>query len=115
MLIFYSERVFFKPNVQVANPSILFLDEPTSGLDSRAAQIVMRSVTNIVSSGRSVICTIHQPSRRLFLYFSHLLLLKRGGEVAYFGPIGEQAKDLLVCFISDRLVYILLVFHTHCV
>jgi ABC-type multidrug transport system ATPase subunit len=86
--------------LQVANPSILFLDEPTSGLDSRAAQIVMRSVTNIVSSGRSVICTIHQPSRRLFLYFSHLLLLKRGGEIAYFGPIGEQAKDLLVCLIE---------------
>lgn len=82
--------------LQVANPSILFLDEPTSGLDSRAAQIVVRCVSNIVSSGRSVICTIHQPSRRLFLSFSHLMLLKRGGEVAYFGPIGDQAKDLLV-------------------
>lgn len=80
----------------MSNPSILFLDEPTSGLDSRAAQIVMRGVSNIVGSGRSVICTIHQPSRRLFSYFDHLLLLKRGGEVVYFGPTGEEAKDLLV-------------------
>nr|XP_024402508.1 pleiotropic drug resistance protein 1-like isoform X1 [Physcomitrium patens]XP_024402509.1 pleiotropic drug resistance protein 1-like isoform X1 [Physcomitrium patens]XP_024402510.1 pleiotropic drug resistance protein 1-like isoform X1 [Physcomitrium patens]XP_024402511.1 pleiotropic drug resistance protein 1-like isoform X1 [Physcomitrium patens]XP_024402512.1 pleiotropic drug resistance protein 1-like isoform X1 [Physcomitrium patens]XP_024402513.1 pleiotropic drug resistance protein 1-li len=84
----------------VANPSILFLDEPTSGLDSRAAQVVMRSITNIVESGRSVICTIHQPSRRLFFCFSHLMLLKRGGEIAYFGPIGEQARDLLEYFHS---------------
>jgi ABC-type multidrug transport system ATPase subunit len=81
--------------LQVANPSILFLDEPTSGLDSRAAQIVMRSITNVVKSGRSVICTIHQPSRRLFMCFTHLMLLKRGGEIAYFGPVGEQAQDLL--------------------
>lgn len=81
---------------QVSNPSILFLDEPTSGLDSRAAQIVMRSITSIVKTGRTVICTIHQPSRRLFLAFDHLLLLKRGGRTVYFGPIGKDAEDLLV-------------------
>eukprot|EP00897_Mesotaenium_endlicherianum_P003901 jgi/Mesen1/3539/ME000198S02743 len=79
----------------VGNPSILFLDEPTSGLDSHAAQIVINGVRNIANTGRSVICTIHQPSRRLFLAFNQLLLLKRGGEVAYFGPIGDDARDLL--------------------
>ncbi|KAL2652756.1 hypothetical protein R1flu_020884 [Riccia fluitans] len=84
----------------VANPSILFLDEPTSGLDSRAAQIVMRSITGIVKTGRTVICTIHQPSRRLFLSFDHLLLLKRGGRIVYFGPIGKDAEDLLAYFHS---------------
>ncbi|KAL3683081.1 hypothetical protein R1sor_001103 [Riccia sorocarpa] len=82
----------------VANPSILFLDEPTSGLDSRAAQVVMRSITGIVNTGRTVICTIHQPSRRLFLSFGHLLLLKRGGRAVYFGPIGKDAEDLLAYF-----------------
>ncbi|KAJ0020073.1 hypothetical protein Pint_32396 [Pistacia integerrima] len=43
----------------VANPSIIFMDEPTSGLDARAAAIVMRTVRN---TGRTVVCTIHQPS-----------------------------------------------------
>lgn len=56
----------------------------------------MRGIGKIVKSGRSVICTIHQPSRRLFLAFDQLLLLKRGGEVAYFGPLGHDAQDLLV-------------------
>jgi len=36
------------------------MDEPTSGLDARAAAIVMRSMRNIVDTGRTVVCTIHQ-------------------------------------------------------
>lgn len=46
----------------VANPSVVFMDEPTSGLDARAAAIVMRAVRNTVNTGRTVVCTIHQPS-----------------------------------------------------
>ncbi|KAJ3701259.1 hypothetical protein LUZ61_004964 [Rhynchospora tenuis] len=46
----------------VANPSIIFMDEPTSGLDARAAAIVMRTIRNTVDTGRTVVCTIHQPS-----------------------------------------------------
>ncbi|GBG81806.1 hypothetical protein CBR_g33986 [Chara braunii] len=84
----------------VANPSILFLDEPTSGLSSRAAQSVITGIQNIVATGRSVICTIHQPSRRLFLAFNQLLLMKTGGEVVYFGPLGHDGRDLLDYFES---------------
>eukprot|EP00961_Rhodomonas_salina_P251954 3405995-Rhodomonas_salina.1 len=49
-----------------ANPSVLFLDEPTSGLDSRSARVVMRAVRRIAASGRTVLCTIHQPSYEIF-------------------------------------------------
>ncbi|KAK6119519.1 hypothetical protein DH2020_046741 [Rehmannia glutinosa] len=63
----------------VANPSIIFMDEPTSGLDARAAAIVMRTVRNTVDTGRTVVCTIHQPSIDIFDAFDELLLLKRGG------------------------------------
>ncbi|KAH0904414.1 hypothetical protein HID58_043917, partial [Brassica napus] len=63
----------------VANPSIIFMDEPTSGLDSRAAAIVMRTVRNTVDTGRTVVCTIHQPSIDIFEAFDELLLMKRGG------------------------------------
>ena len=41
-------------------------DEPTSGLDARAAAIVMRTVRNTVNTGRTVVCTIHQPSIDIF-------------------------------------------------
>jgi ABC-type multidrug transport system ATPase subunit len=50
----------------VLNPSIIFMDEPTSGLDARAAAIVMRTMRNTVDTGRTVVCTIHQPSIDLF-------------------------------------------------
>ncbi|KAF5932025.1 hypothetical protein HYC85_028196 [Camellia sinensis] len=53
----------------VANPSIIFMDEPTSSLDARAAAIVMRTVRNTVDTGRTVVCTIHQPSIGIFEAF----------------------------------------------
>jgi len=57
----------------VANPSIIFMDEPTSGLDARAAAIVMRTVRNTVNTGRTVVCTIHQPSIDIFEAFDEVM------------------------------------------
>lgn len=59
----------------VANPSIVFMDEPTSGLDARAAAIVMRTVRNIVNTGRTIVCTIHQPSIDIFESFDEVCLI----------------------------------------
>lgn len=56
----------------VANPSIIFMDEPTSGLDARAAAIVMRAVKNVAQTGRTVVCTIHQPSIDIFEAFDEV-------------------------------------------
>ncbi|KAF3332106.1 ABC transporter G family member 44 [Carex littledalei] len=84
----------------VANPSIIFMDEPTSGLDARAAAIVMRTVRNTVNTGRTVVCTIHQPSIDIFEAFDELFLMKRGGEEIYVGPLGHQSKDLISYFES---------------
>ncbi|XP_058112249.1 pleiotropic drug resistance protein 1-like [Magnolia sinica] len=82
----------------VANPSIIFMDEPTSGLDARAAAIVMRTVRNTVNTGRTVVCTIHQPSIDIFEAFDELLLLKRGGEEIYVGPLGHNSFHLIKYF-----------------
>ncbi|XP_074286395.1 pleiotropic drug resistance protein 1-like isoform X3 [Silene latifolia] len=82
----------------VANPSIIFVDEPTSGLDARAAAIVMKTVKNTVNTGRTVVCTIHQPSIDIFDTFDELLLLKRGGEAIYFGPLGHHGCHLISYF-----------------
>ncbi|XP_020249692.1 ABC transporter G family member 39-like isoform X2 [Asparagus officinalis] len=84
----------------VANPSIIFMDEPTSGLDARAAAIVMRTVRNTVDTGRTVVCTIHQPSIDIFEAFDELFLMKRGGEEIYVGPLGHNSCDLISYFES---------------
>ncbi|KAA8550206.1 hypothetical protein F0562_001890 [Nyssa sinensis] len=82
----------------VANPSIIFMDEPTSGLDARAAAIVMRTVRNTVDTGRTVVCTIHQPSIDIFEAFDDLLLMKRGGQMIYAGPLGRRSHKLIEYF-----------------
>ncbi len=81
-----------------ANPSILFLDEPTTGLDSLAAQSLVRNIRKIAASGRSVVCTIHQPSTVIFNSFDSLLLLKRGGQTVFFGNLGENSSNLIGFF-----------------
>ncbi|KAK2651460.1 hypothetical protein Ddye_011316 [Dipteronia dyeriana] len=82
----------------VANPSIIFMDEPTSGLDARAAAIVMRTVRNTVDTGRTVVCTIHQPSIDIFEAFDELVLLRRGGQEIYVGPLGLHSSQVIQYF-----------------
>ncbi|XP_042498687.1 ABC transporter G family member 39-like [Macadamia integrifolia] len=82
----------------VANPSVIFMDEPTSGLDARAAAIVMRTVRNTVDTGRTVVCTIHQPSIDIFEAFDELFLMQRGGVEIYVGPLGHHSCQLIKYF-----------------
>ena len=63
----------------------LLTSDLSAGLDARAAAIVMRTVRNIVNTGRTIVCTIHQPSIDIFESFDELLLLKRGGQTIYAG------------------------------
>lgn len=75
----------------VAKPDLLlFLDEPTSGLDSAGAASIVRLLRKLAQEGQAVLCTIHQPSSLLFEAFDNALLLKPGGETAYFGQIGKE-------------------------
>ena len=76
---------------------VLFIvfTEPTTGLDSKAAQVVIRCIRRVALSGRSVICTIHQPSTYIFNNFDSLLLLQRGGQAVYFGELGRECQRLI--------------------
>ncbi|KAL8527705.1 hypothetical protein ACS0TY_005522 [Phlomoides rotata] len=65
----------------VSNPSIIFMDEPTTGLDARAAAVVMRAVKNVANTGRTI-----------------LLLLKAGGRMSYYGPLGQQSCKVIEYF-----------------
>ncbi|CAM0949280.1 unnamed protein product [Alopecurus aequalis] len=82
----------------VSNPSIIFLDEPTSRLDARAAAIVMRTIRNLADTGKTVVCTIHQPSIEILETFDELVLLKQGGEEIYVGPLGDHSSQLIKYF-----------------
>ncbi|XP_041977735.1 protein scarlet-like [Aricia agestis] len=68
----------------LTNPGLLFCDEPTTGLDSSSAQKLMMLLRANAVQGKTVICTIHQPSSELMAMFDKLVLLAEG-RVAYAG------------------------------
>jgi len=78
----------------VAAPPLVFLDEPTSALDAANALVVADSLAALAAGGRAVVTTIHQPRSDIFERFDLLLLLARGGSVAYYGP----ASDVVTYF-----------------
>ncbi|KAL5049175.1 hypothetical protein BDW71DRAFT_217786 [Aspergillus fruticulosus] len=82
----------------VAKPTLLFLDEPTSGLDGQSAYNIIRFLRKLVDGGQAVLCTIHQPSAVLFDAFDTLLLLAKGGRMAYFGETGKDSEKVLGYF-----------------
>jgi energy-coupling factor transporter ATP-binding protein EcfA2 len=82
----------------VANPSMVFMDEPTSGLDARAAAIVMRTVRNIVNTGRTIVCTIHQPSIDIFESFDEVVSLREGTT-----SISFKIENWKLCLIGGNI------------
>ncbi|GBG30503.1 ABC transporter G family member 23 [Hondaea fermentalgiana] len=80
----------------VVNPSILLVDEPSSGLDSTTAEGVVELLRRLAKEhGQMVICTIHQPSYKLFCSFDKLLLLHHG-RVVYNGRTQQPLHDYFI-------------------
>ncbi|XP_044753411.1 protein white-like isoform X3 [Coccinella septempunctata] len=72
----------------LTDPSLLFCDEPTSGLDSFMSLNVVQMLKTMAKTGRTVICTLHQPSSELFQMFDKICFLAEG-RVAFLGDSTE--------------------------
>nr|XP_022913336.1 ATP-binding cassette sub-family G member 4-like [Onthophagus taurus] len=62
----------------VNDPPIIFLDEPTTGLDDVTAKQCMQLLKSLAQKGKTVICTIHQPSDSLFKLFDQVYFMDSG-------------------------------------
>ena len=101
-------------NEMIASPSILILDEPTSGLDSVSAKMVIKLLKNQAALGRTIIMTIHQPSRAIYDMFDRLILMVAGHFVyqgiaheakLHFDNLGFQCPERSHC--SDHFMKVL--------
>ncbi|RMX58452.1 hypothetical protein pdam_00022053 [Pocillopora damicornis] len=81
------KRLAFASEV-LTNPPLLFADEPTSGLDAFMAQSLITSLQRLAASGRTIMCTIHQPSSEVYAMFDSILLMAEG-RVAYMGSTAD--------------------------
>eukprot|EP01039_Chlorochromonas_danica_P003582 gene3582-3923_t len=70
----------------VADPNVLFLDEPTTGIDASAALNVARIVSQLAKAGLTCVAVIHQPRAEIFNLLDDIIILVKGGRLAYQGP-----------------------------
>ncbi|XP_071442996.1 protein white [Hetaerina americana] len=77
------KRLSFASEV-LTDPPLMFCDEPTSGLDSFMAYNVVSVLKGMARKGKTVVCTIHQPSSEVFALFDKVLLMAEG-RVAFQG------------------------------
>ncbi|VVB05432.1 unnamed protein product [Arabis nemorensis] len=70
----------------------------TTEQHARAAAIVMRDVKNMAETGRTVVCTIHQPGIDIFEAFDELILIENGGNIIYYGPLGQHSSKVIEYF-----------------
>ncbi|CAG9113377.1 unnamed protein product [Plutella xylostella] len=83
----------------IDNPPVIFLDEPTTGLDSLTSSQCIDMLKNLARNGRTVVCTIHQPSASIYALFDQVYILAEGlciyngssaNTVPYLASVGLQ-------------------------
>jgi ABC-type multidrug transport system ATPase subunit len=55
------------------------------------AETVVHVMKLLCERGKTILCTIHQPSSQVFMMFDRILLLAEG-RVAFLGPVSEAVK-----------------------
>ncbi|KAK8758989.1 hypothetical protein V5799_003373 [Amblyomma americanum] len=83
----------------VNNSPVVLVDEPTSGLDSSSALRCVRVLKSLAESGRTVLCSVHSPSARLFSHFDRLYMLSEG-KCIYNG-----SAEMLVSFLDSQKLH----------
>ncbi|XP_058819185.1 ATP-binding cassette sub-family G member 1 [Topomyia yanbarensis] len=86
----------------IDNPPVLFLDEPTTGLDSSSSLYTIKLLQRLAREGRTIVCTIHQPSATVYEMFDHVYVLAEGNcvyqgsalnTVPYLRSVGLQCPQ----------------------
>jgi putative ABC transport system ATP-binding protein len=81
----------------IADPDIIIADEPTGNLDSNASRLVMEILSEIHSSGHTILMVTHNPE--LTRYASRVVYMQDGAivhdEVTEIGKVPSRARRLI--------------------
>ncbi|XP_012271259.1 ATP-binding cassette sub-family G member 1-like [Orussus abietinus] len=77
----------------VNNPPVIFLDEPTTGLDELSSVQCVDLLRRVARGGRTVVCSIHTPSAKIFSKFQHVFVVA-AGQCVYRGPVDNVVPFL---------------------
>ncbi|XP_012546162.1 ATP-binding cassette sub-family G member 4 [Bombyx mori] len=77
----------------IDNPPVVFLDEPTTGLDSLTSTQCMKLLKKLAREGRTIVCTIHQPTASIYSMFDQVYILAEGMCI-YQGPSEDTVRYL---------------------
>ena len=87
----------------VKQSNVILLDEPTSGLDAAAASKIVSEIKRIAKDFKLIIiCTIHQPSSKIFYEFDKVMILSRGriayqntphNSINYLNDLGKEVPE----------------------
>ncbi|XP_037957708.1 ATP-binding cassette sub-family G member 4 [Teleopsis dalmanni] len=88
----------------VNNPPVVFLDEPTTGLDDLSSSQCIALLRRLSHAGRTIICSIHTPSAKLFDMFDNVYILAEG-ECIYQGASSNVVPYMKHIGLSCPLTY----------
>jgi ABC-type multidrug transport system ATPase subunit len=83
----------------VYNSSVILVEEPTKGLDAHSAFTVITALSNLASSGRTVVCSMSRPLSSTFYMFNSVVLVSEGcslfsGHSTDFVPYMRQTFNI---------------------
>ncbi|KAF0288609.1 Protein scarlet [Amphibalanus amphitrite] len=106
------KRLAFAAEI-LTDPPLLFCDEPTTGLDSYNAERIVSMLKEMAYHGKTILCTIHQPSSGLFAMFDQLMFLAEG-RLAYMGSATNAAEFFTSLNLVCPATYNAADYYIHC-
>ncbi|MFO7811156.1 MAG: ATP-binding cassette domain-containing protein [Candidatus Delongbacteria bacterium] len=76
----------------LSDSEVLLLDEPTSGLSSKDSEKIIELLKSISLDGKIVYVIIHQPSSKIYKIFDKVIVLDKGGKLAFSGDNYDALK-----------------------
>jgi ABC-type multidrug transport system ATPase subunit/predicted component of type VI protein secretion system len=83
----------------LTRPSLFFLDEATSGLDPATESQLMRLLRRLADQGRTIVLVTH--ATKNVMLCDNVVVMARGGRLAYAGPPDEALRYFEVKTIDD--------------